>query len=133
MWIELLSVKYWLSFQVDGQLGIRVGTRPSDDLPSHKDREDTPLERLLVRQYLPDCPNQPSPLSLVFLSLSLFVRFSIHFLKLRFHVQEGLVVVAVGNLPSKLLNCCLDQLPSPESDNYTITHYPVTNSHIIAQ
>ena len=79
MWIELLSVKYWLLFQVDGQLGIRVGTRPSDDLPAYKDREDTPLERLLVRQYLPDCPNQPSPSSLVFPSLSLFVRFSIHF------------------------------------------------------
>ena len=79
MWIELLSVKYWLSFQVDDQLGIRVGTRPSDDLPSYKDREDTPLERLLVRQYLPDCPNQSSPLLLVFPSLSLFVRFSIHF------------------------------------------------------
>ena len=45
----------------------------------------------------------------------------------------SLVVVALGNLPSKLLNRCLDQLPSPESDNYTITHYPSTNSHIIAQ
>ena len=79
MWIELLSVKYLLSFQVGGQLGIRVGRRPSDDLPAYKDREDTPLERLLVRQYLPDCPNQPPPLLLVFPSLSLFVRFSIHF------------------------------------------------------
>ena len=86
MWIELSSVKYWLSFQVGGQLGIRVGTCPSDDLPSYKDREDTPLERLLVRQYLSDCANQLSPLSLVFPSLSHFVRFSIHFQKLRFHV-----------------------------------------------
>ena len=86
MWIELSSVKYWPSFLVGGQLGIRVGTCPSDDLPSYKDREDTPLVRLLVHQYLPDCPNQPSPLSLVFPSLSHFVRFSIHFQKLRFHV-----------------------------------------------